>query len=175
MKTCMVSAVLALSLPVTLPALDPVLPHSAIPEPGPVTPAPLYRDPVFDGAADPVLVWNPKRRAWWMCYTQRRAKLNLPGVAWAHGTEIGVAESRDAGMTWSYIGQIPLTWDSNGSLSTWLCSLNQQSRSRRRGCPMGRSWAMAMWAWCWPGRPKRNGFIWARTTFGGETLPMRAS
>jgi len=74
-----------------------------------VTPAPLYRDPAFDGAADPLLVWNPGRKAWWMLYTQRRAKLDLRGVAWCHGTEIGVAESRDEGMTWSYVGQLPLS------------------------------------------------------------------
>lgn len=68
------------------------------------TPAPLYRDPIWDGAADPVLVWNPKRKAWWMYYTQRRAKAEEPGVAWCHGTEIGIAESKDRGMTWSYVG-----------------------------------------------------------------------
>lgn len=73
-----------------------------------VTPAPLYRDPVYDGAADPVLVWNPQQRAWWMLYTQRRAKLDLPGVEWCHGCEIGVAESRDAGLTWSYRGTLGL-------------------------------------------------------------------
>lgn len=72
------------------------------------TPAPLYRDPIYDGAADPVLVWNPLRKAWWMLYTQRRAKLDLPGVEWCHGTEIGVAESRDKGMTWTYRGTLPL-------------------------------------------------------------------
>jgi hypothetical protein len=72
------------------------------------TPAPLYRDPVYDGAADPVLVWNPKRQAWWMLYTQRRAKLDLPGVEWCHGTQIGVAESRDQGLTWTYQGTLSL-------------------------------------------------------------------
>ncbi|MBN1418492.1 MAG: DUF4965 domain-containing protein [Planctomycetes bacterium] len=72
-------------------------------------PAPLYRDPVYDGAADPVLVWNPRERAWWMFYTQRRAKLDLPGVEWCHQTEIGVAESRDEGMTWTYIGMLSLS------------------------------------------------------------------
>jgi predicted GH43/DUF377 family glycosyl hydrolase len=72
------------------------------------TPAPLYRDPVYDGAADPVLVWNPDKRVWWMFYTQRRAKLDVPGVEWCHGTEIGVAESADQGMTWSYIGVLKL-------------------------------------------------------------------
>lgn len=72
------------------------------------TPAPLYRDPVYDGAADPALVWNPFRRVWWMLYTQRRAKLDLPGVEWCHGTEIGVAESEDLGLTWRYRGTLSL-------------------------------------------------------------------
>lgn len=72
------------------------------------TPAPLYRDPVFDGAADPVLVWNPRKLVWWMFYTQRRAKIDVPGVEWCHGTEIGVAESRDKGFTWTHIGALPL-------------------------------------------------------------------
>ena len=73
------------------------------------TPAPLYRDPVYDGAADPVLVWNPQKQAWWMFYTQRRAKLDLPGVEWCHGTEIGVAESVDHGFSWTYTGTLPLS------------------------------------------------------------------
>lgn len=73
-----------------------------------VTPAPLYRDPVYDGAADPVLVWNPQREAWWMLYTQRRAKVDVPGVEWCHGTEIGLAESRDEGLTWNYRGTLAL-------------------------------------------------------------------
>ena len=84
------------------------------PEPAVVTPSPLYRDPVFDGAADPVLVWNPNRKAWWMLYTQRRANLDLPGVAWCHGSEIGVAESKDHGMSWHYVGQLPLSHPDTG-------------------------------------------------------------
>ncbi len=83
-----------------------------------VTPAPLYRDPVYDGAADPVLVWNPFRQAWWMLYTQRRAKLDLPGVEWCHDTEIGVAESRDAGMTWAYRGTLTIE-ASDAEYSFW--------------------------------------------------------
>jgi hypothetical protein len=81
---------------------------ASVDEAGETTPAPLYRDPVFDGAADPVLVWNPRRGAWWMLYTQRRAKLDLPGVEWCHGTEIGVAESTDLGVTWRYRGTLAL-------------------------------------------------------------------
>jgi hypothetical protein len=69
-------------------------------------PAPLYRDPVFDGAADPSLVWNDKERAWWIFYTNRRA--NAPdaqdGVRWCHGTDIGIASSTDGGRTWTYRG-----------------------------------------------------------------------
>ena len=100
----------ALSLLTATLGIIPAPPAGAeIPRPEPVTPAPLYRDPVFDGAADPVLVWNPERKAWWMLYTQRRAKLDLPGVAWCHGCEIGVAESADEGMTWQYVGQLPLS------------------------------------------------------------------
>jgi hypothetical protein len=88
------------------------------PEPAAIAaaaPAPLYRDPVYDGAADPVVVWNASRRAWCMFYTQRRASLNLPGVEWAHGTAIGIAESRDEGMTWVYRGRLDLERGSEGS------------------------------------------------------------
>lgn len=68
-------------------------------------PKPLYRDPVYDGAADPVVIWNPHVRRWWMFYTNRRAKApGLSGVAWVHGTRIGIAESADGGRTWAYIG-----------------------------------------------------------------------
>ena len=42
-------------------------------EPGAIADKPLFRDPVFDGAADPVVVWNPKIKKWWMFYTNRRA------------------------------------------------------------------------------------------------------
>ncbi len=66
---------------------------------------PLFRDPVFDGAADPVLVRNPARGSWWMFYTNRRATVSgLPGVAWVHGTRVGIAESTDEGASWSYLG-----------------------------------------------------------------------
>lgn len=82
-------------------------------------PAPLYRDPVYDGAADPVIVWNRGRAAWWMLYTQRRAKLDLPGVAWCHGTQVGIAESRDLGNTWRYVGTVPLQPLDDEEYSFW--------------------------------------------------------
>jgi hypothetical protein len=37
----------------------------------------------------PVLVWYRAKSAWWMLFTQRRAKIDDSGVEWCHGTEIG--------------------------------------------------------------------------------------
>ncbi|MBP8910506.1 MAG: family 43 glycosylhydrolase [Phycisphaerae bacterium] len=78
-------------------------------ERGLVASKPLYRDPVYDGAADPVLVWNRQEAKWWMFYTNRRANApGLPGVSWVHGTRIGIAESADGGATWKYRGTADL-------------------------------------------------------------------
>jgi hypothetical protein len=69
-------------------------------------PAPLYRDPVFDGAADPSLIWNDQERSWWIFYTNRRSNAldAQDGVRWCHGTDIGIASSKDGGLTWTYRG-----------------------------------------------------------------------
>lgn len=73
---------------------------------GSIAPRPLYRDPVYDGAADPVVIWNRENAKWFMFYTNRRANVpDLPGVSWVHGTPIGIAESEDNGATWTYVGQ----------------------------------------------------------------------
>jgi len=67
---------------------------------------PLFRDPIHDGAADPVVVWNRARKTWWMFYTNRRADLDdNSGVTWVHGTRIGIAESADGGAHWTYVGE----------------------------------------------------------------------
>lgn len=72
---------------------------------GGIAPKPLYRDPVMDGASDPTLIWSPRDSKWFMFYTSRRA--NVPGlgegVAWVHGTPIGIATSSDGGVTWKYL------------------------------------------------------------------------
>jgi beta-xylosidase len=66
-------------------------------------PKPLYVDPVFDGAADPVIVWNKAGKTWYMLYTNRRATMqDTTGVKWVHGTRIGIAESKD-GAQWKYV------------------------------------------------------------------------
>ncbi|UOQ51210.1 glycosyl hydrolase [Hymenobacter cellulosivorans] len=70
---------------------------------GKLAPKPLFRDPVYDGAADPVVIWNKQEQKWWMFYTNRRATdTTARGVTWVHGTRIGIAESGDGGATWRY-------------------------------------------------------------------------
>lgn len=66
--------------------------------------APLYRDPIYDGAADPTVIWNPIENNWWMFYTSRRANVDCAAVAWCHGTKIGIASSSDEGATWEFRG-----------------------------------------------------------------------
>lgn len=86
----------------TAPAAPAAVPAS--PE-GRIAAKPVFRDPVFDGAADPVVIRNAARGTWWMFYTNRRANAaGLSGVSWVHGTRIGIAESVDEGASWSYVG-----------------------------------------------------------------------
>lgn len=66
--------------------------------------APLFRDPVYDGAADPVVIYNYEQESWWMLYTNRRAQPPYIENSWIHGTDIGIAESCDNGKTWLYRG-----------------------------------------------------------------------
>lgn len=74
----------------------------------PDAPAPreIYRDPVYDGATDPTVVLDGSD-GWWMFTTQRRANLADagPGVAWVHGSRIGVARGDD-GLHWEYVGTL---------------------------------------------------------------------
>jgi hypothetical protein len=67
-----------------------------------------FRDPVFDGATDPVVVWNRSEGCWWMIYTSRRATAPTPGLGWVHGSDVGVASSPDGGRTWTYRGTLRL-------------------------------------------------------------------
>lgn len=86
------------------------IPVAAVEHAGTIAAKPLFRDPVYDGAADPVVVWNPQKKCWWMFYTNRRANVaGLSGVAWVHGTPIGIAESADGGATWTAAGTAEIT------------------------------------------------------------------
>ncbi|MDQ0877732.1 hypothetical protein QFZ77_006391 [Paenibacillus sp. V4I3] len=40
---------------------------------------PLYRDPIYDGAADPVVIWNREAKEWWKIYANRRAMAEESG------------------------------------------------------------------------------------------------
>ncbi len=75
-------------------------------EKGKKIPAPLFRDPIFDGASDPVVIWNREENCYYMFYTQRRSTSVQIGVSSIHGSDIGVASSRD-GMKWLYRGILP--------------------------------------------------------------------
>lgn len=69
--------------------------------------APLFRDPIEDGAADPVIVYNPIEKAWWMVYTNRRTTaLREDGLSWLFGSKLGVASSLDGGASWQYRGTL---------------------------------------------------------------------
>lgn len=74
-------------------------------------PAPMFRDPVTDGAADPVIFYNRAEKAWWMLYTQRRANSETAGVAYCFGNPIGIAESIDNGASWYYRGTLDLDFE----------------------------------------------------------------
>ncbi|BDZ65642.1 glycoside hydrolase family protein [Agromyces mangrovi Wang et al. 2018] len=78
-------------------------------EPDAAAPGEIYRDPVYDGATDPTVVVDAAG-TWWMHYTQRRANHPDPGpgVAWVHGSRIGVATSDD-GRHWEYRGTLEST------------------------------------------------------------------
>jgi hypothetical protein len=85
---------------------------------------PLFRDPIHDGAADPVVIWNRQTGTWWMFYTNRRAKdPALPDIAWIHGTRLGIAESRDGGATWTYRGiaclALPAEFGPEAEIAHW--------------------------------------------------------
>lgn len=81
----------------------------------PVAPKPLFRDPVYDGAADPTVIWNRDGKKWFMFYTNRRANLTngVDGVTWVHGTKIGIAESAD-GAVWKYRGTADIQYGGEG-------------------------------------------------------------
>ncbi|MCR5264807.1 MAG: glycosyl hydrolase [Clostridiales bacterium] len=73
-------------------------------------PAPLYRDPIYDGAADPMIIRKESDGLYYMLYTQRRANQQVGGVSFAYGTDVGIAESRD-GEYWYYRGALDLDFE----------------------------------------------------------------
>jgi len=81
-------------------------------------PKPLYDDPVYHGAADPVIVYNPQKKKWWMFYTNRRASIMDATVQWVHGTRIGIAESAD-GRNWTYVDTADIRYRPDAGYTFW--------------------------------------------------------
>jgi hypothetical protein len=82
-------------------------------------PKPLYSDPVHDGAADPVIIWNKKKKSWFMFYTNRRANIqDSTGVKWVHGSKIGIATSAD-GRTWTYLDTANINYRPDSVYTFW--------------------------------------------------------
>ncbi len=93
------------------------LASAALPAYAVTAPKPLYRDPVYDGAADVSTVYDRAHKRWAMFYTNRRATVKNPDkkdVSWVHGTPIGVATSKD-GVTWHYAGQAKIPAECTGA------------------------------------------------------------
>ena len=82
-------------------------------------PAPLFRDPIFDGPTDPTVIYNREEHTWWIVYTQRRANVPCHNVSWVHGTDLGVASSDDHGATWLYRGTLNLEPIEKGRNTFW--------------------------------------------------------
>ncbi|WP_462255005.1 family 43 glycosylhydrolase [Ferruginibacter sp.] len=79
---------------------------------------PVFDDPVYHGAADPVIIYNKQKKKWWMLYTNRRAALNDSTVQWVHGTRIGIAESKD-GRIWKYIDTANINYRPDSGYTHW--------------------------------------------------------
>ncbi len=83
-----------------------------------IAPKPLYDDPVYHGAADPVIIYNKKKKCWWMFYTNRRASIIDSTVQWVHGTRIGIAESKD-GINWKYKDTANINYRPDSGYTHW--------------------------------------------------------
>ena len=83
-----------------------------------VAPKPLFNDPVYHGAADPVIIYNKAKKKWWMLYTNRRASIEDTTVQWVHGTRIGIAESKD-GVRWKYLDTTNIKFRPDNGYTHW--------------------------------------------------------
>jgi predicted GH43/DUF377 family glycosyl hydrolase len=83
-----------------------------------IAPKPLFDDPVYHGAADPVIIYNKQKKKWWMLYTNRRASISDSTVQWVHGTSIGIAESKD-GRNWKYKDTANINYRPDSGYTFW--------------------------------------------------------
>lgn len=87
-------------------------------------PKPLFDDPVYHGAADPVIIYNKAKKKWWMLYTNRRASINDSTVQWVHGTRIGIAESKD-GINWKYVDTASINYRPDKGYTHWAPDITE--------------------------------------------------
>ena len=81
---------------------------------------PLFDDPVYHGPTDPMVCYNPVRGSYLMYYTARRAdKKGLDWIESVHGSAIGVAESKDGGAHWEYIGTCDIDYRPDTDPTYW--------------------------------------------------------
>lgn len=98
---------------------------------GKLAPKPLFRDPIYDGAADPVVIWNKQEKKWFMFYTNRRATdPNATAVTWVHGTRIGIAESVDGGATWTYRDTANINYRPTPQYTHWAPDVVEDEKGR---------------------------------------------
>jgi hypothetical protein len=113
-KYLLISVVISVFLPLALRAQT---------SSGHIADKPLFHDPIYDGAADPALIWNKKAKKWWMFYTNRRATdPKARGVTWVHGTRIGIAESAD-GAHWKYVDTANINYRPDSGFTHWAPAL----------------------------------------------------
>lgn len=85
-----------------------------------VADSPLYIDPVYNGSTDPMVCYNPNTRTYFMYYTSRRSNVEgLNGIESIHGSPIGIAESKDGGASWSYIGDAEIDYAPDAGATYW--------------------------------------------------------
>lgn len=81
---------------------------------------PLYEDPIFAGPTDPMVCYNPVRGSYLMYYTSRRSNdPSLGGIESVHGSAIGIAESKDGGASWEYIGNCEIDYAPDAEPTYW--------------------------------------------------------
>lgn len=85
-----------------------------------VADSPLFIDPVYNGSTDPMVCYNPTTESYYMYYTSRRSNVpGLQGVESVHGSPIGMAESKDGGATWTYIGDANIDYKPDPDPTYW--------------------------------------------------------
>ncbi|WP_335966395.1 family 43 glycosylhydrolase [Galbibacter sp. PAP.153] len=110
MKAKHLITVCSCALSIAFSATAQQQPHTA--------PSPVYNDPIYDGAADPVIIWNRQEKSWWMLYTARRANMPTPDVSAYYGNKVGIASTKDHGQTWVFRGYLDLEFE-RGQNTFW--------------------------------------------------------